>query len=226
MTLSRAIAFAVVWLLLSFPGMASNTESKTAQLEIEFRLVEMRDNYDSNPKPVGGVHVRLALNSGSSGTLPPAEMVLITDADGRSTFSTLVSLGSRRRARNIGFTPFSKSESAEYLDISFELDHLVELSQQEKPQLIPLRISMDLFCFKDGSCSSDGFTRLHAKDQLGVFSVPLRRLGGKDMWALPDRETPVLRGMQYRIGDFLLQPLSEVDSRRRLKLLLIKLPQR
>lgn len=195
-------------------------------IEVRFRLLGMKTNYDvdADMAPLAGKSVRLVLGERADWQSATAGHRFTTDAKGEATFTVDATIDSRVRSRNVGFTPFAKPEKADHLRIAIELDHEFALADGSTPKPVRWLLTMDVYCYQDGQCSTDDFMSIHGADERGDFGRALQRVSGQEAWKAPELDGRIARGMHYRLGDFQLARDERDQNRRVLKLFLKRRP--
>lgn len=203
---------------------ASTASAQVTPINVQFKLISMKDNYDADPAPVVGETVRLVLGEKSDWQNADAGRKFVTDKKGEAHFVMDGLIDSRSRSRNIGFTPFSSWSKAEHMKIAVELEHKYPLEKDGPPKSFRWLLTMDLDCFKDGQCSTVGFMGIYTPDAQGRFTRALVRQGGTESWAVPELNGKVIWGMSYQVADFMLSPDENDPKRRTLKFAIKRLP--
>ncbi len=203
---------------------ASLASAQTVPIDVQFKLVSMKDNYDAEPAPVVGETVRLVLGERPDWQNADAGRKFVTDAKGEAHFVMDALIDTRSRSRNIGFTPFSKSSQAEHMKIAVELEHKYPLEKDGPPKSFRWVLTMDLDCFRDGQCSTVGFMGINTPDAQGRFTKPLVRQAGTESWKVPELNDKVIWGMSYQVADFLMSVDENDPKKRTLKFAIKRLP--
>ena len=193
-------------------------------IDVQFRLIAMKDNYDAEPAPLAGVSTRLVLGDAAGWQEPDAGHRFVTDAKGEARFTVDALADARTRSRNIGFTPFSMPSRTEHLRIGVELEHRVVPEKGGAPRIFRWLLTMDLDCFRNGECRTVGFTGIHAPDAQGRFSIPLVRQGSAEAWKVPALDDQIVRGMSYQAADFMLSADERDPKKRTLNFMVKRLP--
>lgn len=195
-------------------GWGAAAIAQAVPIDVEFKLVGMKDNYDAEPAPLVGQTVRLVLGEAANWQDPGAGRQFVTDAKGEARFTMDAPLEARTRSRNIGFTPLRMPSRAEHLKIAVELEHKFSLDKDGPPRTFRWMLTMDLDCFKDGECRTVGFMGIYTPDAQGRFTKALVRQGGTESWKVPELGDKVVWGMSYQVADFMLG-VDEKDPQKR-----------
>ena len=134
-------------------------------------------------------------------------------------------IDSRIRSRNIGFTPFSAPSRAEHLKVAVELEHPFPADGNGPARSFRWLLTMDLDCFSNGECRTDGFMNIYTPDAQGRFSRQLVREGSGEAWKVPELGNQVMRGMRYQVADFLMTVDEKDPQRRTLQFAVKRLPR-
>jgi hypothetical protein len=198
--------------------------AQVTPIDVQFKLVAMKDNYDAEPAPLAGVSARLVLGDAAGWQEPDAGHRFVTDAKGEARFTVEAAPDARIRSRNIGFTPFSLPSRTEHLKIGIELEHRVIPEKGGPARTFRWLLTMDLDCFRNGECRTVGFTGIHTPDAQGRFTIALVREPSAEAWKVPALGGQVIRGMSYQAADFMLSANEQDPKRRTLSFAVKRLP--
>lgn len=197
----------------------------TVPIDVQFTMLDVKDPYEA-PEPLPGAHIRLVLGEGPNWRDADAGHRFVTDARGEARFTMNGLIDTDWRSRNIGFTPFSLPSRADHLSIAVELEHRFPVKKGDEPRKFRWLLTMDLYGFPDGQCSTVGFMSIITPDAKGRFTRPLARQGSTESWKVPELNGQVIWGMSYKVADFRLSRADENPGKRILKLVLKRLPRR
>lgn len=181
-------------------------------VDVRFKMLDIKDPYGVPYPPVPGAKVRLVLGEDANWQKPDAGHTFVTGPDGEARFTMQTQLDNRWQSRNVGFTPIRIPGRTEHLRIGVELDH--EFPGIEK--VFRWLLTMDVDCFRDGTCSTVGFMGIYTPDERGNFTKPLPRVGSTESWKVEQLGGQVMWGMTYDAADFLLSTVEGAPGRRSL----------
>ena len=199
--------------------------AQAVPVDVQFKLLGMKDNYDVDLAPLAGETVRLVLGEKPDWQSPAAGRKFVTDAKGEAHFTMDALIDTRWRSRNIGLTPFSKPAKADHLKIAVELQHTFPLEKDGPLKNFRWLLTMDLDCFHDGPCSTVGFMEIYPPDAQGRFTRPLARQADTESWKVPELNGKVIWGMSYQVADFMLSADENDPKKRTLRFAIKRLPQ-
>lgn len=211
--------------LVLFFGCACAASAQTTPVDVQFKLIGMTDNYDADPPPLPGETVRLILGETPDWQSPNAGHRFVTDSKGEARFTMDVPLDSRIRSRNIGFTPFSSYSRSEHMKIAVELKHELPVDQTGATKTFRWLLTMDVDCFKGGTCSTNDFMTIVTPDAQGRFTKTLARQSGSEAWLVPELGNKVMWGMSYKAADFMLSADENDPKKRTLRFVVKRLPR-
>jgi len=201
------------------------TSTQATPVDVQFKLIGTTDNFDADPPPVVGETVRLVLGETPDWQNPGAGRQFVTDSKGEARFTMDVPLDSRIRSRNIGFTPFSSYSRSEHMKIAVELKHELPVDTGGATRSFRWLLTMDVDCFKGGTCSSNDFMTIVTPDAQGRFTKTLARQGGNEAWLVPELGNKVMWGMSYKAVDFMLSTDENDPKKRTLRFVVKRLPR-
>jgi hypothetical protein len=192
-------------------------------IDVNFSLLSMKDNY-SQPDPLPGAIVRPVLGAGPDWQNPTAGRKFVTDDKGEAHFTMDGLIDMRWRSRNVGFTPFSIPVRSEHMQIATELEHKLPAEKEGEYKTFRWVLTMDLDCFKEGTCSTSGLMGIYTPDSQGRFTKALARQGGNEAWKVPELNDKVIWGMNYQVADFLMTTDPADQKKRNLQLAFKRMP--